>query len=131
MGAREHDALALAVNGFEVFPVKPGEKSPPFVKFSLEATGDPEAVAELWQKHPAANIGLRTNGGTLVLDRDTKEAARFVAELDLPPTTSTRTPRGGGHDYLIDPTSRARCRTAIRPGLDVRGRTAMCWPPEA
>ncbi len=46
MGDREHDALALAVNGFEVFPVKPGEKSPPLVKFSLEATGDPEAVAE-------------------------------------------------------------------------------------
>lgn len=33
-------ALSLAVNGFAVFPIKPGDKSLPLVKFTKQATAD-------------------------------------------------------------------------------------------
>ena len=118
--------MRLAINGFDVFPIAEGKKNPPLVKFTVAASSDPEAVASEWRKCPEANIGVRTNGGTLALDVDTQEAARFVSDLELPSTTTVRTPSGGRHYYL---TGRSPTRTAIRPGLDVRGHRGYVVAP--
>ena len=42
----------------------------------------------------------------------------MVDELEIPETTTVRTPRQGRHIYLV---GNSPTRTAIRPGLDVRG----------
>jgi Bifunctional DNA primase/polymerase, N-terminal/Primase C terminal 1 (PriCT-1) len=122
----EREALALATNGFEVFPVTPGGKAPPLVKFTQQASGDPVEIAAWWRKHPMANIGVRPGGGTLILDADSKAALRFVDRLELPETTTVATPRGGRHLYFK---GSAPTKAGVRPGLDVRGRGGYAVGP--
>jgi hypothetical protein len=123
---QERAAQNAAVNGIEVFPIAPGEKAPPLVRFTQIATSDPVEVAALWHQHPGANIGIRPGGGTIVLDTDSADAARFVAELGLPQTTTVKTPRGGRHYYLQ---GSAPTRAGVRPGLDIRGRGGYAVGP--
>jgi len=114
----ERAAVKLAVEGFDVFPVTPGRKDPPLVKFTQAATSDPIAVAETWCQHPAANIGVRTGGGTFVLDVDSYKPGTGL-DFEIPETMSVKTPRGGRHYYF---TGDAPTRADVRPGIDVRGK---------
>jgi Bifunctional DNA primase/polymerase, N-terminal/Primase C terminal 1 (PriCT-1) len=122
----ESAALNLAVNGFTVFPIEAGKKAPPLVRFTQTASSDPNEVAELWHQHPDANIGVVPGGGTIVLDTDSAEAARFIDELGMPETTTAKTPRGGNHFYLL---GSAPTRAGVRPGLDIRGRGGYAVGP--
>jgi hypothetical protein len=124
----EREALSLATNGFDVFPVKPGTKAPPLVRYTRQATGDPTEVAGFWRQHPRANIGVRSNGGTLILDADTRGAIDFLNELGIPETTAVETPSGGRHLYL---TGSAPTKAGVRPGLDVRGRGGYAVGPRS
>lgn len=116
----EREAVKLAIEGFDVFPVTPGRKNPPLVKFNQAATADPIAVADFWQKHPTANIGVRTGGGRFVLDVDSYKPGSTELEIETP-TTTVSTPRGGRHYYF---TGHAPTRAGLRPGIDVRGPNA-------
>lgn len=53
----KRSALGLATNGFTVFPVKPGDKSPPLVRFTKRATADPVEVERMWKRHPGTCSG--------------------------------------------------------------------------
>lgn len=112
----ERDALSLVTNGFVVGLSAPGKKAPPLFK-RAQFTKDPNRVVELYRRHPQANPVVGTGGGLMVLDADSPGAARFVADLGLGDTTKAQTPNGI-HFYLTGP---AATRTAVRPGLDVRG----------
>lgn len=117
----ERDAVKLAVEGFDVFPVTPGRKDPPLVRFTQAATSDPIAVAEFWHKHPAANIGVRTGGGTFVLDVDSYKPGAQRLDIEIPETTTVKTPRGGRHYYF---TGNVPSRPGVRRGIDFKGRRA-------
>lgn len=92
-------ALDYAVQGFEVFPIKAGEKAPPLTMNGLkDATTDPEQIKKWWGMWPDSNIGIRCTG-LLVPDFDGKLGAESKAQLEakfgkIPPTWTIRT--GGG-----------------------------------
>ncbi len=73
----EH-ALALAGEGFHVFPIAPGEKAPPLIKnFPENASRDTDEITEWWEEWPTANIGISTSRygddeALLVVDVDKK-----------------------------------------------------------
>jgi hypothetical protein len=122
----ERAAMKLATEGFRVFPVTPDSKRPPLIRFKRGATADPPRVAELWRTYPHANIGVATGGGTMILDVDSPAAQRLVDDLQLAPTTTVKTPRGGRHFYFR---GNAPTKAGARPGLDIRGRGGYAVGP--
>ena len=117
----ERAAVKYAVDGYRVFPVKPGSNAPPLVKgFQRAATKDPARVSELWREHPKANPGIATGKGLVIVDCDSERAIAQARELGVPEATPTlKTPRGGRHYYLA---GSAPNRTGFQPGIDLRGR---------
>jgi hypothetical protein len=141
-------ALALANDGFFVFPCRPidtpdGKKAKePLVKWKEAATIDPGQIAAWWSQHrrPDALIGLRTGmlGGVWALDIDTKNADG-ITELKkleakfgpLPETYTVKTPSGGYHYYfkLPDGIVIKNSASKIAPGIDVRGENGYVIAP--
>jgi len=114
-----------------VFPLR---GKVPIVRHGLnDATTDPGRVRQWWQRHPDANLGLTTGGdaGIWVLDVDVHDPSKnglvSMAGLEdehgeLPDTLTIRTGSGGLHLYWAMPQGRdIRNRTAVAPGIDVRG----------
>lgn len=102
-------ALDLTKRGFHVFPIKPGAKDPPLVKWKTGATNDPNKIRCLWADYPAANIGVATGpSGLFVVDVDVRDGKPGEQSLDfleldwgeLPPTLTARTASGGRHLYF-------------------------------
>ena len=122
----KRSALGLAVNGFTVFPIKPGDKSPPLVKFTKRATVDPVEVERMWDRHPEANIGVYAGPGTVIVDADLYKNPRCLDGLEIPETTTVRSASGGRHYYLLGSGS---TRTDVRPGLDLKGRGGYAVGP--
>ncbi len=71
----------------------------------------------MWADAPAANIGVATGGGLLVVDADSESAEEAVRGLGVTNTTTVKTARGR-HFYLRGP---SRNRHGVLPGVDVRG----------
>lgn len=139
MTSRLAHALALAADGFHVFPLLPGRKVPPSgMRFKDLATRDPERIAAWWTAAADAeppNIGIHTgrfadDGALLVLDVDCKkgkdgDAALLAFELDgldLPDTREAATPSGGRHLFFRVETAVRQSAGRLGPGLDVRSR---------
>lgn len=121
-------ALALAREGFKVFPVTARAKGPPLVKdWPHRATTDPEMIRQFWLATPEANIGIHCEG-LLVLDIDPKNGGEeSYAKLDMvygfPATMSVRTPSGGRHLYFKLPEGHPGVPNSVGvlgPGLDIR-----------
>lgn len=134
-------AQNLARNrGWPVFPCSWETKTPSRPKRDdgrgyLDATTDPEKIAELWRRWPGALVGIATGAvsGISVLDIDVKaDAARAWWRQNvhrLPTTRVYRTRSGGAHAYFRHAPG-VRC-TAGKPvpGIDVRGDGGyvICW----
>jgi len=98
---------ALSFGDWMVFPVAPGCKTPPLVKWGHEATNDKATIRDFWSCYPRANIALACGqSGLAVIDVDTKSGKRGQLTLDglelefglkLSPTLMQRTPSGGIH----------------------------------
>lgn len=91
-------AFDYVAQGFKVFPLKPGGKTPITAHGVKDATQLPATVKEYWRKYPNANIGLSCDG-LLVLDYDGKAGAESKRQLitkhgELPRTWVIKT--GGG-----------------------------------
>jgi hypothetical protein len=113
----ERAAVKYAVNGYRVFPVKPGSNAPPLVKgFQRSATKDPARAAEIWREYPDANPGIATGRGLVIVDCDTRRAIdQARRELGVPEATPTlKTPRGGLHFYLAGHAPNHRASTLLR-----------------
>lgn len=123
-------ALALAEQGFRVFPLSPRSKKPPRdFAWKEEATTDPDRIREWWKADPNFNVGVATGGGTIVVDADTKEGAPGLTSLEMlelacgmPKSFRVQTPSGGMHVYLrVDQTHRNRVHSIPDyPGIDIR-----------
>ncbi len=96
----------------------------------LNASDDPAQIIEWWTRWPSANIGAPTGDGMglWVLDIDPDKGGRAsLAELEakygaIPPTIEAFTGGGGTHFYFAHAEGAGiRNRTAIAPGIDVRG----------
>lgn len=120
-------ALALAAEGFHVFPCQPDGKKPLHTGWQAEATRTPQ-----WQ---GGNIGISTSkfgddAALLVIDVDVKPGkngnhALLALELegfDLPDTREAATPSGGRHLFFSVAAPVRQGANVLGPGLDIRSR---------
>ena len=139
-------ALRYGAAGFKVFPIKPGFKTPPLVKWGAQSSSDAATITKWWTKTPNANIGLACGqSGIAVIDIDTKEGRRGQQTIDalevadglkLTPTRMQRTPSGGLQYFLSREhsdvaerhrqASMARWRVAHRYARQSAALAAMC-----
>lgn len=156
-------ALALAALDLKPVPMLAARKQPACKGWRESTSLDGDAIAAMFAaaRHADA-LGIATGGGVFVvdLDRNHKDAADGVAAfadliarhgagetLALGPRVTT--PGGGVHLYFASPQEnwqsgrRVRNRTALAPGVDVRGEggvamvppsardgVAYCWAPD-
>ncbi len=118
-------ALALARQGFSVFPVKKGDNRPPLILgWQIAATVNEDQIRQWWAKWPDANIGVHCKG-LLVIDVDPKKGgyaslAKLELEVDLPQTYEVETPSGGRHIYFRVSNPVANGVDVLGSGLDIR-----------
>lgn len=134
-------ALALATQGFHVFPLEVNSKIPHIDAWQKKATRDPETIRRWWTCpilgiEQDFNIGVSTSHfgddkALVVIDVDNKgdkhgnnELLRLTTDegLDFPETMETITPTGGRHlIYLVDISLRQGANV-LAAGLDIRSR---------
>lgn len=132
-------ATAYAAKGWPVFPVAPSGKVPLTKNGFKDASTDETRIREWWNEWPTANIAVVTGSrsGLLVLDVDDRHGGEeslheLVTPADIPETPTSQT-GGGGHHYMfaLNGTLYGN-RTAILPGLDIRGEGGyVVVPPSA
>lgn len=137
------DALALAAQGFLVFPVRPDSRAPYIKGWHEKATSDPATIKEWWRRFNRAAIGTTPGPGVIVLDADAKgprhahDGLGALADLEakhgaIPATVSSTTGGGGRHRWLRLPDGETHGNStgALPLGLDVRGhRTGFVIAP--
>lgn len=127
-------ALALAAQGFHVFPLLPGSKKPAVRGWQGVATRDPERIRTLFAD--GMNVGIATecfgdDGALLVVDVDNKHGARdkggdaSVLQLELeghefPSTLEACTPSGGRHLFYRVAIACQSGVENVAPGIDTR-----------
>ena len=128
-------ALELAGQGFHVFPLREGEKTPAIAGFPAEASRDEETIRAWWAKNPEYNIGISTSRygddkALLVVDVDNKDGKNGTGSVELlelqgfevPRTKAQSTPTGGGHlIYVVDEPVKQGVEV-LGEGLDVRSK---------
>lgn len=138
-------ALAAASQGFHIFPVEPGGKTPgrlypnrdpseaPWtLKWSEVATTDIPTIVKWWNECPTRNIGIACKpSGLLVVDCDMKPGAdgfiewsalatRFDPVWFLAPTFMVRTGGGGCHLYYRWPSHVQASQAGLAEHVDIR-----------
>ena len=127
-------ALSLLDHGLPCFPCGISKK-PTTPRGFKDATCDPDALYELWKKHPGPLVGIPTGeiSGLDVLDIDGRHGGDgWLAEHKhrLPATRIHRT-RSGGLHLLFQHWQGMRCSAGrIAAGVDVRatGGYVIWWP---
>jgi hypothetical protein len=133
MASKLEHALALAAQGFKVFPITPGAKAPPLITdWPRNATSDPVVINRMWSNEPGQNnIGIHCEG-LLVVDVDIhKGGLESFKKLDdmlgFPNTRTHGTPTGGLHAiYRLPeghpgvPNSVGTATSGLAQGLDIR-----------
>jgi len=128
-GSKLEAALALAREGYTIFPCIPDTKKPLLKdSWQMHATRDPDTIRQWWEACPDANIA-RPAGNEIIVDVDVRKGGdstlfRLQEEgLDFPETRSVRTPSGGQHlCYQLPDGVRVRqsVTDALGPGLDIK-----------
>lgn len=129
MPSKLFSALRLARLGFYIFPITPGQKSPPaFEGWQEAATRSAIQLHEWWEENPNYNIGVytskfRENEALLAVDVDNKNGGvgddsllrLELAGFDMPETFTHLTPTTGKHHVFSVP-------TPVRQGAHILGR---------
>lgn len=104
---------------WHLFPIRPGTKEPALSgDWRSHATADQSQI-EAW-RDAGYDLGVDCGAsGLLVVDIDGATGRSTAAEMDLPPTYTVQTPRGGLHYYYAGegPTSVQK----LGPKVDTRG----------
>lgn len=140
-------ALALAAEGFHVFPLIPGSKLPHIDDYPNRATRDPEQIRRWWTCPVMGtlqdfNIAISTtryldDSALLVVDVDNRgdkhgddTIDRLKAEgLVLPDTRETRTPTGGRHLFYSVKVPVKQGAGVLGTGVDIRSRGGYVVAP--
>jgi hypothetical protein len=121
-------ALALAREGYRVFPLVPGDKKPlKGVNWQDKATTDPEQIARWWEQTPTANIGLRIPDVVTVIDIDVHHDGDMGMVALAGHTVRAKTGHGGYHLWF----NRVELPGKPEKGVDVRqgGSGYLVMPP--
>jgi hypothetical protein len=131
-------AIGYASDGWRVFPLKPGTKTPTTSRGHHDATTDAAQIRAWWTTWPDANIGLVAGDGLAVLDLDPRNGGEdtlrdLIEEYGPICTRSVQTGSGGKHFYFHDD-AEAPLRHGtgrLGPGLDIKagGRGYVVAPP--
>ena len=122
-------AKYYAGRGWDVFPVKPRDKTP-LLKWADEACKDEAKIQAWWTKNPNANVGIATGkrSNIVVLDVDAghggnESLAALVREHgSLPKTVTAHTGGGGRHIIFVHPgIDIHNSASKLGQGLDIRG----------
>lgn len=147
-------ALWCAAQGWAVFPLKAGHKTPAVEGWQRWATTDPAAIIGWWRRHPADNVGIACGPSELVvLDLDAprghrarnaphgrevlSDLARQAGLPDPVETFTVATPGNYGNEHRFfrqppDQCLRSSIGTAKRglgPGVDTRGHGGLVVAP--
>ncbi|MBE0660688.1 MAG: bifunctional DNA primase/polymerase, partial [Bryobacteraceae bacterium] len=80
-------ALDLVGRGFQVLPLKPGDKAPDgelVARGVKDASRDIDQVKNWFTRHPDDNVGVAPDHGMIVLDVDPRAGGHLsLAELEL------------------------------------------------
>lgn len=122
-------ALACAARGWLVFPSKAKK---PLVKWGTESTTDADRIRYwwgdlYWDMAPDVCIKTGAESGLVVIDWDSyKQEDTDACPLDVPPTYTSRTSKGGYHFYFAHPGFPvSNSAGALAPYVDVRGDGGM------
>jgi len=142
----EH-AIDLALQGFAVFPLRPGTKEPLVKDWERQATTDPQLITRWWNSTPNANIAIACGPSNLfVIDLDaakrpgdSRHGQRTLIALangrEIPRTFTVASARGGRHLYFQQPEGAALRNTAgseragLGPLIDTRGHGGYVVAP--
>jgi hypothetical protein len=113
-------ALAYGSRGSAVFPCWPRSKAPACLHGLYDASSVADQIRRWWSENAAFNIGVPTGVAFDVVDLDSAEAAVWAGLCGLPEDAPIVRTAKGLHVYLR-PTGSGN-RTALRPGVDYRGR---------
>ncbi|MCK9365898.1 MAG: bifunctional DNA primase/polymerase [Metallibacterium scheffleri] len=114
-------AQAYARFGWLVLPIKPGAKRPLTRHGHKDATRDVVKIRALWQRAPAANVGVAVEpSGLIVVDVDPRNGGRLDALPALPPTLTAHTGGGGLHLFFRRPTPCPRLPGKLAAGIDLK-----------
>jgi hypothetical protein len=127
-------AIEYALNGFTVFPIAPGTKTPWISKKEggrgcLDATTHIPLIERWWSMEPRCNIGLATGAvsGLFVVDVDAHhdgEASirKLVKDgFTFPKTPMAKTPSGGYHMFYRYYPGAKNSTSKLAKGVDTRG----------
>lgn len=134
-------ALALARDGWNVFPLRPGSKVPLIGKKSggngaHDGTTDEATIRAWWKRYPNAGIGANLGDDRLAIDLDFNHGATRLRSF--PDTRIHHSGRGNGNIHLVYRVEPGSAAAAIRsgthvlgPGIDIRaGRGSyIVMPP--
>lgn len=117
-------ALALARDGWHVFPLAPGKKIPLIGKKAggngcLDGTIDQNQIRSWWRKHPNAGIGANLGDNRLAIDLDFNHGASRLASL--PDTRTHHSGRGNGNVHLIYRYESGSLASTLQLGANVLG----------
>lgn len=136
------DALALAAQGFHMFPCEPNGKLPLVKGWPAKATRDPAKIERWAQKFEGCNWGIFTgrfgdSQALLVVDVDNKDGKNGGASLvalelqghEFPSTMETATPTGGRHLIYAVPQAVKQGVDVLGTGLDIRSKGGFVLAP--
>lgn len=134
MAKKKDAALALAKDGYWVFPLRPDDKRPAVREWKRKATRDAERIKRWWDENPDYNIGVWTerygdNGALVVPDVDCKggkpgydSLLRLELDTELPTTAEQTTASGGRHLIYSVPQAVQGGVDVLGAGIDLRSR---------
>ena len=118
-------ALRYAEQGFFVFPLTVGGKTPACKHGHNDATRDPARIAQLWW-NPNFNIAINPGlSGHCVVDIDPPKgwdtlSALWLQHGEFPDTYTTKSPRGGTHYWFKGQTRSALGKAGLGLNIDVK-----------
>lgn len=130
----ERGALALADDGYLVFPCRPKTKEPAIKAWNDQATTDQDKIKEWWAKSKDYNVAIALDDRHFVADLEGNSRADVESVIGhkLPDTMSVWTPGNGGGEHLwYEKPADVEIKNRVRVlrNMDVRAKGGYVMAP--